>query len=101
LNQALFGGLDDEPHKVAYVDAEDAVRALIRAGAGLSMLRADDAERLKAQGEACCWHGETPGIGLGFAVQRQRTGEPVIDALLAVVGSLWPGEQTRADRVGA
>lgn len=89
LNQALFSELEEEPDKVAYVDSEDAVRTLIRAGAGLSVLRADDAARMQASGEAVCWPGNTPGIALGFAVQRQRTGEPLTSAIQAVIAEMW------------
>ncbi len=94
LTQALFTPLADEPDQVACVDSEDAVRELIRAGAGLSMLRFDDAARLQANGEAVCWNGDTPSIALGFAVQRQRAGEPLIAALRALVGEVWrqPGD---------
>lgn len=89
LNLALFGELGMEPQRVAYCDSEDAVRELIRAGAGLSMLREDDALRLHQRGEAAIWPGETPTIELGFAVQRQRSGEPLVDALQSVVRSMW------------
>lgn len=89
LTQELFADLDEEPNKVAYVDSEDAVRELIRAGAGLSMLRVDDAARLQANGEAVCWYGETPRIMLGFAVQGQRAAEPVISAVQSLITDMW------------
>lgn len=101
LTQSLFADLADEPTKVAYVDSEDAVRALIRAGAGLSMLRGDDAQRMQDNGEACIWRGETPSITLGFAVQRQRAAEPVIDALLTIVRDTWIDDAGMADSAEA
>lgn len=101
LNQALFADVDEQPGKVAYVDSEDAVRELIRAGAGLSILRADDAERLQRRGEACCWDGEAPAISLGFAVRRQRIGEPAIEALQAAVRELWLDASAAAVRAEA
>ena len=101
LMQQLFDTLDGEPSKVAYVDSEDAVRALIRAGAGLSILRYDDAERMRDADEACVWDGDAPSIQLGFAIQRQRAGEPVIDALHTLIQEMWPDGRRLADRVGA
>jgi len=89
LTEQIFAPLDTEPHKVAYVDAEDAVRELIRAGAGLSVLRADDAERLQAIGEVSCWQGDVPSMELGFAVMRQRAGEPLIQAAQSIVAGMW------------
>ena len=101
LNQALFAPLERHPERVAYVDSEDAVRELIRAGAGLSLLRADDADRLQAQGDAMCWPGETPSIELGFAVQRQRAGEPPVEALRTIVTAMWLGPAQVADSAEA
>ena len=101
LMQSLFADLDDQPHKVAYVDSEDAVRALIRAGAGLSLLRADDAEQLQRQGDACLWDGDPATVALGCAVQRQRSAEPAIAALQAVVRALWEEPGSRGVSVEA
>lgn len=102
LSEALFDGFGTSPEKVAYVDSEDAVRELIRAGAGLSLLRADDAARLEARGELCCWDGASPSIALGLAVQRQRAAEPLIDALLDVCACLWEEPPASlGDSVGA
>ena len=101
LTQSLFSGLREEPNKVAYVDSEDAVRALIRAGAGLSMLRSDDAQRMQDNDEGFVWQGETPTIALGFAVQRQRAAEPVIDALLTIVRDMWIDDRDLANSVEA
>lgn len=101
LMQELFDGVERQPRKVAYVDSEDAVRALIRAGSGISMLRADDAARLQTDGEAVCWPGETPSLRLGLAVARQRTGEPLIGALRRLVGELWQRDAPALDSIGA
>lgn len=97
LAEGLFADLDTPPRKVAYVDSEDAVRELIRAGAGLSMLRTDDAARLEERGEACCWTGSIPAIRLGFAVHHQRLGEPVIEALQGLIAEMWAGDAAIAD----
>jgi len=89
------------PKRVAYTDSEDAVRELVRAGAGLSLLRADDAESLVADRTGCCWPGESPSVQAGFAVRRQRAGEPLIRALTEVVDELWFDSQDSADRAEA
>lgn len=89
LTNELFEDLPVEPNKVAWVDSEDAVRELIRAGAGLSMLRADDAQRLVEQGAATAWTLATPKIELGFAVAQQRVAEPAIRALTEEIQRLW------------
>ena len=101
LNQDLFSGLDEEPDKVAYVDSEDAVRELIRAGAGLSILRADDADRMQASGGGVSWTGNTPGIKLGFAVRRQRSGEPLVSAVQDLIAEMWLDSPMFAGTAGA
>ena len=89
LTQRLFHHSDVDLCTVAYVDSEDAVRELIRAGAGLSLLRDDDAKRMAGQGDAVIWPGEGPTIGLGFAVHHQRSAEPVLRAVREVVVGMW------------
>lgn len=101
LSDQLLAPARGEVSKVAYVDSEDAVRELIRTGAGVSLLRADDADRLLARGEVACWHGEAPGIALNFAVQRQRSGEPLIEALQAVVSAQWSPPAQAVHHAGA
>lgn len=89
VGRELFGACGDDPMRIAYVDSEDAVRELIRSGAGLSLLRADDAEDAEQSGFGCCWPGETPSIALQFTVQKRRLAEPMVKALLLQVQRLW------------
>jgi len=101
LTRNLFADLDTEPERVAYVDSEDAVRELIRAGAGISLLRDDDATAMQDRGEAVCWSGQTPVIELGFAVQRQRAGEPLVSALQSVITTMWLDDGMGSDSAEA
>jgi len=101
LNSDLFSAVDEEPDTVAYVDSEDAVRELIRAGAGLSILRADDASRMEATDGGVIWSGDTPEIELGFAVRRQRAGEPLVSAVQALIAEIWLETPLFADSAGA
>lgn len=101
LTRELFAETEATPNSVAYVDSEDAVRELIRAGAGISLLREDDADAMQARGEAVCWSGKATGIELGFAVQRQRAAEPLVSALQAVIAEIWPGAATAVGRAEA
>lgn len=89
VSMALFEGVDAEPVKVAFVDSEDAVRELVRAGAGVSLLRQDDAERTVEQGFGCIWPGRVPAMELQFGVQKRRTSEPLIKAISDVVRRVW------------
>jgi DNA-binding transcriptional LysR family regulator len=101
LTQQLFASLDSVPERVAYVDSEDAVRELVRAGAGLSILRADDAARMEASGGGVSWTGDTLGIELGFAVRRQRAGEPLVSAMQTLIAGMWIDSPALAGSAGS
>jgi DNA-binding transcriptional LysR family regulator len=89
LRDQMFGDYPCTPNKVAFVDSEDAVRELIRAGSGISLLRRDDAEQLERGGVGYIWPGKAPSIALGFAVQKRRINEPVIQAAISEICALW------------
>lgn len=89
LMNEMFTLTGTTPTKTAYVDSEDAVRELVCAGAGLSLLRSDDAAWSEKEGMVSCWPGKTPGISLQFAVLRRRLGEPLIKALLEEITTTW------------
>lgn len=87
LSQQVIG--DRKPAKAAYVDSEDAVRTLVSSGAGLSLLREDDAQRQEEAGLMSLWPGEAPTIALRFAVLAKRRREPVIAAVLEKLSDVW------------
>ena len=89
VGRQLFASIDSGPVHTAYADSEDAVRELIRSGAGLSLLREDDAANAVRSGFGYCWSGEVPDIALQFAVQERRLAEPLIKALLSQVKRVW------------
>jgi DNA-binding transcriptional LysR family regulator len=89
VGSTLFDLDGIEPRKVAFADSEDAVRELIRADAGVSLLRLDDALALEKRGLACRWPGEVPSIALQFAVQKRRQQEPLIRALVEIISEFW------------
>ncbi|MCP5160810.1 MAG: LysR family transcriptional regulator [Hahellaceae bacterium] len=76
--------------KVVYVDHEDAIRHFIKAGAGIALLREDDAIRAESEGWGTRWHNPTPPIALSVAVLSRRLQEPLIRAWLDILQTLWP-----------
>jgi DNA-binding transcriptional LysR family regulator len=89
LRNQMFGDYSCTPNKVAFVDSEDAIRELIRAGSGISLLRRDDAEQMERGGVGFIWPGEVPPMALSFAVQKRRINEPLIQAAISEIGALW------------
>jgi DNA-binding transcriptional LysR family regulator len=99
LQRELFKGMNHELQKTAFVDSEDAIRALVQRGAGIAFLREDDADRAEAAGWGVRWHGVTPSIELSIAWRKNRDQEPLITALQNVLTQLWP-ELSDGRRIG-
>lgn len=89
LRDQMFGDYSCTPNQVAFVDSEDAVRELIKAGSGVALLRQDDAERMEREGLSYSWSGDVPPITLNFAVQKRRISEPLIQAAIREIAELW------------
>ena len=102
LQRALFAGMDYELQKTAYVDSEDAIRALVQRGAGIAFLREDDADRAEAAGWGVRWQGEISTIGLSIVWRKNRDQEPLIKALQNVLAKVWPelSHNVYADEMG-
>ncbi|MFC3153115.1 LysR family transcriptional regulator [Litoribrevibacter euphylliae] len=90
LKESLFEHSKQKPTKAVFVDGEDAIRDLVKAGSGIAMLRLDDAEKAEAEGWGIRWKGRTPKIALSVAVSPQRLHEPVIQAWLKELSKFWP-----------
>lgn len=75
--------------KAVFVDTEESIKAMIKAGAGASLLRADDAERAEAHGWGIIWDAPTPSISLSIAALPNRLEEPAIKAWLDCIHSAW------------
>ncbi|PTD95178.1 LysR family transcriptional regulator [Pseudothauera lacus] len=85
--QGIFQAHGCEPLRTLMADQEDAVLELVRAGAGLGIVRAGlidgDNDR------ACELPVAVPPVPLQFAYLRARAGDAVIGALVAVLREVW------------
>lgn len=79
---------------LAHIDSEDAVRTLVKSGAGLAVLREDDGKALEKRGEACCWGGPVPAVGFNLVVPKSRLQEAPIRAFIDEICQLWADETT-------
>ncbi|MBV1788041.1 LysR family transcriptional regulator [Marinobacterium sp. D7] len=89
LFEALFEAGNPLPRQIVWCDNEDAIRTLLRAGVGLSVIREDDAERAVEEGYGVCWDGAVPSLAMNLVMLKQRTQEPALAALRESVCSLW------------
>jgi len=89
LKEEIFQHSTIAPQKAAFADTEDGIRELIKAGAGVSLIRADDADRAEKEGWGIRWNGKTPSVALNIAVQVNRAQEPIILAWLSEIRKCW------------
>ena len=107
-----FQGLGLEPYKVLVTNDETAVKAMVRAGKGMGVLRLDEARELEEAGAAVAWDGPELSVPLWFCILARRSGDPLLAALAEAVRSVWtptahgtpegtPGDAPHEGRTGA
>jgi len=94
ITEALFNDLNLEPRKAVFVDNEEAMRALVKAGSGVALMRFDDADRAEAEGWGARWSGESPSLPLSIAAQSRRAQEPIIQAWFDALLKAWSIDNT-------
>jgi DNA-binding transcriptional LysR family regulator len=92
----LFRSHGVQPTKVVEADQESVISSLIASGVGLSLMREDVALAQRAAGEISLWERGSATTTLWFIYPQERADDPVIRALLGVIGEIW---QVRAERV--
>ena len=78
-----------EPSRVVEADQESVVGSLVVSGVGLALVREDVALAHEAAGEVCLWNGVRIETTLWFVHLKDREGDPVIRALLALLREIW------------
>lgn len=89
LKESLFCDREAQANKAIFVDTEESICAFIKAEAGISLLRAADADRAEREGWGCRWHGEAPTCELSIAVVKKRERDPIIDAWINALRLIW------------
>ena len=99
LTETLFNEAGIEPSKAVFVDNEESIRQLVKSGAGVSLLRMDDAEQAEAEGWGVRWSGCYPTIALSVAIQSRRIQEPILQAWVDELSKFWDiGERDVTNR---
>jgi len=90
LKEAFFESIGAYPKKKSvFVDTEESIKAMIKAGAGASLLREDDGEQAVREGWGAIWETPTPTIALSIAVLPNRLEQPAIKAWLNCIHEVW------------
>lgn len=95
--EQLFTDRTRQPETVAYASSEPALNALVKAGAGVTVIREDETEPMIAKNEIVVWNRESYTLPLHFGFPRARRDEPMISAIICAVRSCW-FETTDANR---
>ena len=86
----LFSEQGKLPERVAYASSEPAMNALVKAGAGISLIREDEAMAMQAKSEIVVWDRMCYPMTLRFGFLKARNREPLILALRQAAADSWP-----------
>ena len=89
LVRELFDKHGIEATKVVEADQESVIANLVVSGVGLSLIREELALEKEAAGEICLWRDVRLDTTLWFIYPLARKDDPVIHALLDVIGDTW------------
>jgi DNA-binding transcriptional LysR family regulator len=89
LMRDMFARQGLTPHQVIESDEVSLPQSLVRAGAGLSLLREDVALPANERGEVVIWPHARVGAMLSFIYPRSAEHDPAIVATLSLLRSVW------------
>jgi DNA-binding transcriptional LysR family regulator len=89
LASELFHARGQTPETIVEADNESVVRSLVVAGLGAGLMREDLALAAERAGEVTVWPDARLETTLQFIHARERTGDPAIAALVALVADTW------------
>ncbi|HEY6862547.1 MAG TPA: LysR family transcriptional regulator [Burkholderiales bacterium] len=89
LVRALFSRHGVEPARVVEADQEPVIASLVVSGVGVSLMREPLALQKQRSGEICIWDKARLQTALWFIYQADRSHDPLIEALLGILGEIW------------
>ena len=89
LVRALFSRHGVEPARVVEADQEPVIASLVVSGVGVSLMREPLALQKQRSGEICIWDKARLQTALWFIYQADRRHDPLIEALLGILGEIW------------
>ncbi|MCG8428000.1 MAG: LysR family transcriptional regulator [Chromatiales bacterium] len=85
-----------QPPKAIVSDNEEALRSLVKAGAGLAIMREDEVLQAEREGYAFPLDMELPPITLHLAYKKGRGNETLIYSVLEILAEIWGVELSTA-----
>ncbi len=84
----IFSDANNQPNWVTDAASENSMNVLLRAGAGLSLVRMDEVEPWLEEG-IHVWSKQSFTLPLKFGYMRSRTKDPVVKALLKIIEEIF------------
>ncbi|MEP6943801.1 MAG: LysR family transcriptional regulator [Betaproteobacteria bacterium] len=97
LAASMFRAHGAAPTRLIVADHEAVVSSLVASGLGVALIREEVAQRMAAAGEIYLWRDVRVATTMWFIYLQARENDPVVKALLEVIGDLWhPGQGSTA-----
>ncbi len=97
LAASMFNTHGAAPSRLIVADHEAVVSSLVASGLGVALIREEVALRMAAAGEISLWRDARVATTMWFIYLQSREQDPVVRALLDVIGDLWhPGQRSVA-----
>ncbi len=87
-----FEGRGLVPARVVEADSEATIASLVASGVGLGLQLESGALQARDAGRVCLWQGGTLAMDLSFIHLRERSGDPLLQALVTAIRQAWQPE---------
>lgn len=91
LATEMFRENNISPPRIFEVDQENTIKNLVKAGVGLSVMRAEYAREYADRGEVVIWPGTIRHAPLLFVYPGDRDGDPILEAMKTIIHQIWDG----------
>ena len=96
LSRRLFERAGGAPGRIFEVEIERTIVEMVAAGMGAGLVREDTAAWALGRGKCAVWEGEGVRTSLALVWRRERSSDPAVRALRAIVDEAWAPEEADA-----
>jgi DNA-binding transcriptional LysR family regulator len=94
LVMGLFGDRAPHPERIVEADNEPVINNLVESGVGISLVRDEIVTPSADAGLSAIWPGTEVRTKLWLVHSADRAGDPLLAALVDVLGDVWGGKST-------
>ena len=97
VTSQLFRQYGLQPSEAALVDQEATILAMIRGGAGVSLVLEQDTQQNEYKDQLAIWDGHDLSLKLSIACLEKRAKDPMVQALVNTLCQIWKVERNHAE----